>query len=179
MADLDVPSARLIERAADDFAFGSTDLALHVGDFFWSFVDEQDKHVRVRVILEDRLGHLLHQYCLASARWGNDQTPLAEADGCYQIHHAITYLARFRFEDNPFFRMQRCQRIEGLATSHLIRVSMVDRLDTKQRKVAFVFFRRSNLSRYRHARRKSKAAYLRRRDIDVVGTGDVMVTGRT
>src|SRR3546814_19415904 len=53
--------------------------ALHVGDFFRTFVDQQDDQVDFRMIVADGMGDVLQQPRLAGARRRHDQGALALA----------------------------------------------------------------------------------------------------
>ncbi len=66
--------------AGDDFAVGAFDLPLHVGDFFGPLVDQQYDDIDIRVVLQDRLGHLLQQDRFTGLWGGDDQRPLAKSD---------------------------------------------------------------------------------------------------
>ena len=54
----------------------------------------------------------------------------------------------------------------------------VDLVDLQQREVALAFLGRPDLTHHRVARAQVEAADLRRRDVDVVGAGEVVLVGR-
>ncbi len=81
-------------------------------------------------------------------------------------------------EGDAFLRVERREVFEEQLFARLIRRLEVDRLDLDQREVAFAFLRRPNLTRDRVAGLQIELANLRRRDVDVVRTGQVVVVGR-
>ena len=58
-----------------------------------------------------------------------------------------------------------------------VRILVVDRFDAQQGEVALVFLRRADLAGDRGAGPQAEAADLARRDVDVVGAGQVVVVG--
>ncbi len=80
--DLHVAAGGLVECAADDFGLG---VALHVGHFFGTLVDQQDDQHHFGMILGDGVGDLLQEDGFAGARRGDDQHALALADRRHQI----------------------------------------------------------------------------------------------
>ena len=63
--DLDVAGGGFIEGGGDDL---TVDGALHIGDFFASFIDEQDDEDGIGVIAMDGVGDILQQHGLTGAR---------------------------------------------------------------------------------------------------------------
>src|SRR5690606_5621471 len=108
-------------------------------------VNQQHDNVSVRVIIDDRLGHLLQQYRFTGTRWRNDESPLSQADGCNDINNACTQFRWIGGQFQSIFWMQRSQVVEWYFFRYKIRVGPVNRLNSEEREVTFVFFRRTNL----------------------------------
>ena len=93
----------------------------------------------------------------------------------------MTRPARFSrsgLEREPLLRIERRQVLEEQLVARLIGRLEVDRLDLDQREVALAFLRRPNLSGDRVAGLQIEPPDLRRRDVDVVRSGQVVVVGR-
>jgi hypothetical protein len=88
-----------------------------------------------------------------------------------------------RFSDvglelDALLRIERRQVLEEQLVARLLGRLEVDRLDLDQREVALAFLRRPDLARHGVAGVQVELADLRRRDVDVVGAGQVVVVGR-
>ena len=100
--DLHMPLGRFIEGGTDHF--GAAAGALHVGDFFRALVDEQDEQIRLGIVLQNRVGELLHQHGFAGARRRDDQAARAFADRANQVEHARGKFIRGGFQNEPLVR---------------------------------------------------------------------------
>ena len=80
-------------------------------------------------------------------------------------------------ELQPLIRVQRREVVKADSLHHFVRIFAVDRLDSQQREVPLVLFRRSDLSGDGRSRLQAEAADLARRDVDVVRAGEVVVIG--
>ena len=80
--------------------FGCRMRTTEIGDLFRAFVDKENDHLHLRMILCDRLGDVMQQRCLASARRGDNQTALAHTERRHQIHDAgrVTLRGRLQFD---------------------------------------------------------------------------------
>lgn len=83
-------------------------------------------------------------------RRGDDQAALSKADGGDEIDDASLDYFRRGFQNDPLVRMQRGKRVEGFAGLGFVGIAMVDGFHAEQREVAFVLFRRTNLTGNRH-----------------------------
>ena len=175
LRDLHVALRRLVEGRRDDLALHR---ALHVGDLFRPLVDEQHDEVHLGVIGGDRVGDRLQQHRLAGARRRDDQPALALAERRHQVHDARGQVLGIGFEPDAFLRVERRQVLEEDALLAAGRRLEVDRLDLDQREVALAFLRRPDLPGDGVAGVQIELADLRRRDVDVVGPGEVVVVGR-
>ena len=93
----------------------------------------------------------------------------------------MTRPARFsgvRLELQPLLRIQRREVLEEQLLARLIGRLEVDRLDLDEREVALPFLRRTDLAGHGVAGLQIELPDLRRRDVDVVGTRQVVVVGR-
>ena len=127
---------------------------------------------------DDRLRDVLQQHGLAGARRRDDQAALALADRRHQVHDARGQVLGRGLELQPLLRIERREVFEEQLVARLLGLLEVDRLDLDQREVALAFLRRPNLARDRVAGLQVELANLRRRDVDVVGTRQVVVVGR-
>ncbi len=130
------------------------------------------------MVLRDRLRDALEQHRLAGARRRDDQAALAVADRRHQIHHAARQVVGRRLEHEALLRIERRQVLEEQLVARLLGRLEVDRLDLDQREVALPFLRRPDLPRHGVAGLQIELADLRRRHVDVVGPGQVVVVGR-
>jgi len=154
--------------------------ALHVGDFFRAFVDQQDDQEDFRVVALDRLGDVLQHHRLADARRGHDQAALPLAERGDDVDDPTRAILQRRILDlhvEPLFGIERRQVVEqDLGLDHL-RIFEVDRVDLEQGEVTLALTRAANGAVHRVARAQAEAADLRRRDIDVVRTRQVVGVG--
>ena len=86
LGHLHVALGRFVEGGTDHL--GGVAVADHVGDLLRSLVDEQNEEVHLRVVLDDRIGEVLHEHCLTGTRRSHDESAGALADGADEIHHA-------------------------------------------------------------------------------------------
>ena len=174
-SNLHMPRGWLVEGGADDLALHRSK---HVGDFLRALVDQQHDEDHVRVVVSDGVGDLLEEHCLAGERRGDDHPPLALPDGRKQVHNAGGHVLPVMFQVEPTVRMQRRQVIEkGLLLGQL-RVLEVDGLHANEGEVLLVVLRRPDLSGHRVACAEIEALDLGMGDVDVVGTGQIVVVGR-
>ena len=87
-------------------------------------------------------------------------------------------LSRRGLEHEALLRIERRQVLEEQLVARLLGRFEVDRLDLDQREVALPFLRRPNLARDGVAGLQVELADLRRRHVDVVRAGQVVVVGR-
>ncbi len=172
---LDVARGGFIEGGTDHFAFHR---ALHVGDFFGAFVDQQHDQRDFGMIGGDGIRDGLQQHGFAGARRGDDETALALADGREQIHHAAGVIVAGGFQLEPLVGIQRRQVVEEDLVAGFLGRLKVDGVDFDEREIAFAFLGRADLSGDGIAGAQIEAADLRRRDVDVVGAGQVIVFRR-
>ena len=71
--------------------------------------------------------------------------------------------------------MQRRQVVKEYFVRQFIRVLSIDRFDSQQRKVAFVLFRRTNLTSHGRSGTKPKATNLAGADINVIRTWQIVI----
>ena len=125
-----------------------------------------------------RVGDVLQQHRLAGARRSDDQSALALADRRQQIHHAAGVVFARRFELQPLVGIERRQVVEEDLVARFLRRLEVDRVDFDQREVPLAFLRRPDLAGDGVAGAQVEAPDLRRRDVDVVRAGQIVVLGR-
>ena len=166
---------RLIESGADDFALHG---ALHVRDFFGALVDQKNDESDFRVIGGDGIGDGLQHHRLAGARRRDDQSALALADGAKHVEHAAGEVFFGGLEANALLRIERREIVEENLVARDFGIFEIDRFDFNQREVALAVFRRANLAGNGVAGAQVEFADLRRRDVDIVRAGEVVVFGR-
>ncbi len=177
--NLDVPHRRLVEGRGNDLALHR---ALHVGDFFRPLVDEQHDQIAFGMVGGDRLRDVLQEHRLAGAGRRDDQGALALADRRDDVDDAggKVLLGRiFDLELQPLVGIERRQIVEMDLVADLLRVLEIDRIDLEQREIALALFGAADQTLDRVAGAQAEAADLRGRDIDVVGTGEIIGVGRT
>ena len=98
-----------------------------------------------------------------------------------QVEHARRQVLRAleRLELDALLRVERRQVLEEDLVARLLGRLEVDRLDLDEREVALAVLRRPDDAGHRVAGVQIELADLRRRDVDVVGAGQVVVVGRT
>ena len=166
---------RLVERRGDHLAVHRP---LHVGDFFGPLVDQQDDQVHLGVVERHRLRDALQEHRLAGARRRDDQAALPLPDRRHQVHHAARQVVGLRLELALLLRVERREVLEEQLVAGLLGRLEVDGLDLDQGEVPLPFLGRPDLARHGVAGLQVELADLRRRDVDVVGTGQVVVVGR-
>ena len=130
------------------------------------------------MIRRNAVRNRLQQHRLAGTRRSDDQTTLALAHRRQQVHHAARDVLANRLHLHPLLRIQRRQVVEQDLVARLFGRLEVDRLDLHQREVLLALMRRTNVAADRVAGLQVELADLRRRDVDVVGTGQVVVVRR-
>ena len=126
----------------------------------------------------DAVGDVLQQHRLAGARRRDDQAALPLADRHHQVHDARRQVVGRGLELDALLRVERRQVLEEHPLADAIGRLEVDRLDLDQREVALALLRLPDLAADRVAGLQVELANLRGGDVDVVGTGQVVVVGR-
>ena len=120
---------------------------------------------------------VLQQHGLAGSRRRHDQGALAFADRRYDIDDArgkILLGRIFVFHAQPLVRVERREIVEVDLVARFLGILKVDGVDLEQREIALAFLRASDLALDRVAGAQTESANLRRRDVDVVGAGQVV-----
>ena len=118
---------------------------------------------------------VLQQHRLAGARRSDDQAALAFADRGKQVHHPAADVLADGLQLDALLRIQRRQVVEQNLVARFFGRLEVDRFDLDQREVLLAFVRRTHLAADRVAGLQIELADLRRRNINVVGAGQVVV----
>ncbi|CFO67099.1 Uncharacterised protein [Bordetella pertussis] len=164
---------RFVEGRGHHFAAHG---ALHFGHFLGAFVDQQDDEHRIRIIGGDGVGHVLHHHRLAGLGRRHDQAALALADGGEDVEDAAgeVFLALdVAFQTHHLVGVQRRQVLEHDAMLDRFRGRAVDLVHLDQREIALAILRGAYFALDGVAGVQVEAADLRRRDVDVVGAGQV------
>ena len=129
------------------------------------------------MIGRDRMGDVLHQHGLAGARRRHDQGALALADRGDDVDNPCRKVLSgrvFQLEPEPLIRKQRRQIVEIDLVLGFFRIFKIQRVDLQQRKIAFAFFRAADVALDGVAGAKPETADLRGRDINIVGSGQIV-----
>ena len=127
---LHMPGRRLIKRRADDLGAGNS--GDEVRHLLRPLVDEQHDESHLRVVLGDRVRHLLQEDRLAGPWRGHNQPALPLAERGDHVNDAHGEVARLGFEANALVRVSRPQVVEGDALLDRLRIHPVDRFDLQQ-----------------------------------------------
>ena len=164
---------RFVEGACHDL--GVDHRALHVGDFFRAFVDQQNDDDGLGVVGADGLGDVLENDGLAGLRRRHDEATLAFPQGRDQVDDArdqVRGTAVAAFEHEALFREQGGEVLEQDLVLPGVRLAHVDLVDLEQGEVLPVLGR-ADLAGDAVAGAQAETPDLAGRDIDVVGTGEV------
>ena len=175
---LHVANRRFVEGRGHDLALHRP---LHVGHFLRPLVDQEHDQVALGVIGGDRLGDVLQEHGLAGARRRDDQRALALADRRDDVDDARRHVLAGRVLDlelQPLVRIERRQIVEMDLVPRLLRVLEIDRVALQQREIALALLRAANHAFDRVAGAQAEPPDLGRRNIDVVGAGEVVGVGR-
>ena len=174
LGDLDVTHRRLVEGGRNHLALHRP---LHVRDFFRTLVDQQHDQIALGMIGGDGVRDVLHQHGLAGARRRHDQGALAFADRGDDVDNPgreVFAGGVLEFQPEPLIRKQRRQIVEVDLVLGFLRVLEIERIDLEQRKIAFALLGAANVTLDGIAGAKAEAADLRRRDIDVIRSRQVV-----
>src|SRR5690606_38070491 len=168
------PARGLVESRGNDLPIYR---ALHVGDFLRSLVDQEDDQEYLGVVVGDRLGDVLEEHGLTRARRRHDQRALALPLRADQVDYPRRLVLHRRIggvEIQPLIRVERSQVVEIGAVADRIGVVIVDARELGQREIAFAVLRRADLAFDRVTGAQSPFADLVWRNVDVVGTGQIV-----
>ena len=125
----------------------------------------------------DGVGDALEQHRLTGTGRRYDQTALPFTDWGQQVHHAAGVVVADRLELEPLIGIQRRQVIEEDLVAGFLWRFEVDGVDFDQGEVALAFLGRADLAADGIAGAQIETADLAGRDVDIVGTGQVVVLG--
>ena len=104
------------------------DRALHVGDLFWTLIDENNHEVNLGVVDRDGVRDLLQNDRLACLGRSDDEAALSLADRSDQVDDALRELALLGLEPQAFLRVERRELAEFDAVRCLFDTLAVDGL---------------------------------------------------
>ena len=134
------------------------------------------------MIVRDRMRDILQQHGLAGARRRNDQGALPFADRRDDVDDTSGEVLLGRIlvlHLQPLVRIERRQVVEIDLVACFLGILEIQRIDFEQSKIALAFFGASDVTVDRVAGAQSKAADLRRRNVNVVRTGQVICFRRS
>ncbi len=165
-----VAGGGLVECGGDDL---TTHRTLHLGHLLGTFVDEEDDEVDVGVVGRDGVGEILEDHRLSRAGSGDDEAALPESQRGHHVEDPCRQVVLLRLEMQSAMRVERRQVVEQRLVLKGARRVEVDRLDSNESEIAFSLSGRTDETRDRVPRAKLEPPDLRRRDVDVVGPGQV------
>ncbi len=171
-SDLNVAGRLFVKGRADDFALHR---ALHVGHFFRTFVDKKDDQLNLGMVRGNRIRDVLQEDRLTSTRRSNDQAALTLAQRNHHVDNPRAVVGRLELKVDPLVRIQRRQVIEENLLGILLRRLEVDLFNLQKREITLAFLRGADRSADRIASAETEAANLRRGNVYVVRTGQVVV----
>jgi len=130
-----------------------------------------------RMVVGDRLGHVLQQHGLTRARRRDDQCALAFALRADQVDHASRLVLDRRVErvePQALVGIKRGQVVEVDAVTNSVRIVEIDLDQAVDRKIALAIFRCANFAFNRITRTQAPFPDLVRRDINVIGTSKII-----
>ena len=130
------------------------------------------------MVFGDTVGDILDQHGLAGSGRSNDQPALALADGSHDVHDPHGIVVRLPLKLDAFLGVQRGKVGKKGFVPGLFRRIKVDAVHLEQGEVTLAFLGGAHRTFNGIAGAEIKPADLGRRDIDVVGTGKVIVVGR-
>ena len=174
---LHVTLGRLVEGRRNNLGLYA---AGHVGYLLGTFVDQEDNHVHLGVILRDGIGYIFQQYGFTGFRGSHNQTALSFADGREHIDYTGRQVAIFAAGQVEFLvGEERRQVVERNPVTHIFGGAAVDFLDLYQREIFFSLLGRTDRALDHVARLQTEEFDLRLRYIHVVGRREVVVVRRT
>ena len=132
----------LVEGRVHDLRGGHRPLP--VRDLLGSFVDQEDHHVDVRVVLDQPAGDLLQHGGLAGLRRGHDHPSLALSDGSDQVDDPLGDALRVVLEPDALIGEQRRQLVEVGPLASGLRVDSGHGVDAQEGGVLLVVPRWAN-----------------------------------
>ena len=123
------------------------------------------------------MGDVLEQHRLAGTRRRDDQAALTLAEGGDDVDDAGGTVLQRRIVDFHLelrIRVERRQIVEMDLVARLVRALEIDRRDLQQREIAFAVLGAADFALDRVAGPQREAADLRGRDVDIVGTRQVV-----
>ena len=124
------------------------------------------------------VGDGLQQHGFAGARRGDDKAALAFAHRSEQVHDAAADSLAHGLHLDAFLGIKRRQVVEEDLVARLLGRLEVDGFDLDQREVLFSLVRGTDVAADRVAGLEIELANLRRRDVDVVRAGEIVVVRR-
>ena len=121
---LHVTLGRLVKGGAHYF---SPHIALHIGDFFGSLIDQQDDEVSLLMVNRDGIGNILKQHGLAGARLSDDQAALTETDRGQEIHHPGGKIIGNAFQLDASIRIEGSKVVKKYFISSYFRIFIINR----------------------------------------------------
>ena len=123
---------RLVKCGGNDLRIHAS---LHVCDFFWPLVDEQDDQVDLWVVEADGVGHVLQQGGFSCFGLRHNHATLSLADGGKKVHQSRAYGASRCAEFEALLWEQRRQEFEWHTVADPFRAAPIDAFDPNQRVV--------------------------------------------
>src|SRR5579875_748717 len=170
LGDVGVLLGGPVEGGGDDLTL---DRPAHVGHLFGPFVDEEDHQVHVWVVALDGVGNLLENARLSRFGRRHDETPLALADGRYEVHDARRQVGGVAgdLQAQALVGKQGGEALELGPVAGIVGVHAGDVVHPHQGGVLLIAARRAGRTFYVVALAEGEAANLADGDVHVLGPG--------
>ncbi len=174
LGNLNMPACGFVKSRAHHFA---AHRPTHVGDFFWTLIDQQHDQIAFRVVGCYRLGDILQQHRFTRPGWRHDQRPLAFAQWCNKVDDP-TGIVLFRriihFHEQALVGIQRRQIVKMNFVANLFRFLEVDRVHLEQCKIPLTVFRAADITFHSIAGLQSELADLAGTHINIIRPGQII-----
>jgi hypothetical protein len=128
----------------------------------------------MRVIRPNPVDQIFVQGHPIEPRWSHHRDALTKPDRQIPIHQASSHVGYTIRELNPLSRTDRRQRIKQRLGTRTIRRNTVDGLNLDECEISLTFFRRPYLPAHKVTRAKVEPPNLRRRDVYIVWTWQIV-----
>lgn len=136
---------KLVKGGIDHFALYR---ALHIGDFFGTFVDEKHFEFNIRIVLSDCARNHLQKSRFARFRRRNDDSALSFADGRYKVYATSCVFSCRSFKTQSFVGINGDEIVKVWANAKRVCIDAVDcrdRDDSRRSSFLHLFAKRFDI----------------------------------
>ena len=159
LGNLYVTIGRLIKSGGYNFGLYA---ALHVGNLFGSFINEEDDHVYLRMVVGNSIGNVFEQHGFTGLGLCHDQAALSFPDGRKHVNYTAGEIVVVSFCEIKFLIWKEWfQMVERYAVTHIIGLAAVDEVYLYQREKLLSLFGRTNGTLHYITGLEAEETYLR------------------